>query len=300
MCGASPENIFWDGLVVAFPYYAVTIANAFNGKKNIRSRGDKVPFYCPDFKALIVDDLEINLKIIQGLLAPYRMQITTCKNAVHALELIQKHDFDLVLLDQMMPDMDGLETIKVLRSMEGQKYQDIPVVAMTANIFPGIREDFLKKGFNDYLSKPIETYRINEFLERWVGKDCRQPVLLPCKSILSIKGLDEGRGIASCFHSWETYRELLLLYCEDLDYRLKFLWEAINENYKFTDEKNSRLLSDLHIIKSACKIVGALSFAKTVSILEMSAGRGDTKQLSGFAQDLETFRKAILKALQSV
>ncbi|MCL1815617.1 MAG: ATP-binding protein [Treponema sp.] len=291
------KNSFWDGLTAAFPYYAVSVVNAFLGNKGIYQRGDKSSFTCPDFKALIVDDLDINLKIAQGLLAPYQMQLTLCKSAFRAIELVQKNDFDLVLLDQMMPDMDGMEAVKSIRSLQGQKYKDIPIAAMTANTTAGIREAFLKKGFNDYLSKPIESFRLNEFLERWVSEDRRRPAELTDYTSLGVKGLDESRGMAGCFHSQKTYRELLRLFCEDVDYRLTFLQKTAADN-ELAKGKGSRLLSSLHILKSACETVGALSLAKTAAELKNNAG-GDAAQLSRYVKELGAFRKTILQALES-
>jgi CheY-like chemotaxis protein len=291
----------WDGLFTAFPYHTISVFNAFQGKKNIysRSRG-KVTFICPDYKILVVDDLDINLKIAQGLLAPYQMQITTSKSAMDALKLILENDFDLVLLDQMMPGMDGMEAVMAIRSLPGRKYQEIPIIALTANTAAGIREVFLEKGFSDYLSKPIETHRFNEFLERWIREDRRRPVGLSGFSALNIKELDEGRGLASCFHSREKYQELLELYCTDLDYRLKILLEVSNTTrQEFTEEKKSLLSSNLHILKTACETVGAVSFAETAAELEAGAGWEDPTQLSRFVNELGTFRESILEALLS-
>ncbi|MCL1813238.1 MAG: ATP-binding protein [Treponema sp.] len=295
------DNRSWDGLIVSFPYYTVSVANAFEGKKAGNRWNGKANFVCPDLKVLIIDDLDINLKIAIGLLSPYKMQITTCKSSVKALEIIKKNDFDLIFLDQMMPEMDGDEMVKAIRSLKDRRYQDIPIAAMTANTAPGIRETFLEKGYTDYLSKPLETYQLNELLERWVCKDKRHNIKLQNYVTLGIKDLDETKGMASCFHSQETYRELLYLYCNDLDYRLDVLGNAVNTKEKLTKEQKSNLLYNLHILKSSCETVGAMSFAKTASDLEASTAgnRREEKRLSNFTEELETFRDTILKALKT-
>jgi CheY-like chemotaxis protein len=247
-----------------------------------------------------VDDLDINLKVVQGLLAPYQMQITSCKNAPDALKLVQKNDFDLILLDQMMPGMDGMEAVIAIRSLPGRKYQDIPIIALTANTAAGIREVFLEKGFNDYLSKPIETYRLNEFLERWISEDRRRPVGLSVSSALHIKELDESKGLASCFHSKEKYQELLELYCTDLEYRLAILRDVSKTTrQEFTEEKKFLLSSNLHILKTACETIGAMSFAETAAELEAGAGWEDPQRISRFVKELGTFRESILEALSA-
>jgi len=215
--------------------------------------------------------------------------------------LIKKNNFDLVLMDQMMPGMDGMEAIKVIRSLNGKKYQELPVIAMTANVFPGISKTFKASGFNDYLPKPIDAHRFNDFLERWIDKSRRQSVDLSEYTVLGmgIKGLDENKGMISCLHSSVVYRELLQLYCEDINYRLGFLQMAAdeNKNQQLKEETKTLLLSNLNIIQSACETIGATAFAKTADKLKTSAGWGDTLQLSGFIQELESFRKTMLKAL---
>ncbi|MCL1927317.1 MAG: ATP-binding protein [Treponema sp.] len=295
------DNKSWDGLVVSFPYYTVSVANAFEGRKDVNRWTGKANFICPDFKVLIIDDLDINLKIALGLLSPYKMQITTCKSSVKALEIIKENDFDLIFLDQMMPGMDGDELVKAIRSLKDRKSQNISIAAMTANTAPGIREAFLEKGYNDYLSKPLEMYQLNELLERWVGKNKRHDIESQDYAVLGIKDLDENKGMASCFNSQETYRKLLYLYCNDLDYRLDVLRNAINAKEKLTKERKLNLLYNLHILKSSCEAVGATSFAKIASDLEANTtvNQRDTMHLSSFVEELGSFKETILKALKT-
>ena len=290
-------NSTWNGITVAFPYSTVSVANAFKGKKNLYRWDGKISFICPGYKILVVDDLEINLKIAAGLLAPYKMQITLCKSAVKALKMVREDEFDLVLLDQMMPDMSGEELVKAIRSFKKRKHCDIPVVAMTANVAVGIRDVFLEKGFNDYISKPLDMYQLNELLERWIGEDKRQNMEPQGFTILGIAGLDECVGIANCINSEEKYRELLYFYCCDLDYRLGILRSAVYAKKKLKKEQKWHLLSNLHILKSACETVGALSFAEVAAELENRPE--DVERLSSFTNELSAFRETILKALQS-
>ncbi|MDR0472374.1 MAG: response regulator, partial [Treponema sp.] len=294
---SSDNNRLWDGLIVTYPYYTISVANAFKGKKGVYRWNGKVNFVCPDVKTLIVDDLDINLKIAQGMLAPYMMKISVCKDSVEALELIQDFDFDYVFLDQMMPNMDGDELVNHIRALKGKKYQDITIIAMTANALPGIRETFLEKGYNDYLSKPLDTYQLHELLERWIGTDKRKHLKIQDYTPLGVKNLDENIGMASCFHSRKTYQDLLYLYCSDLGYRLDLLRTAVFSQEKLSKEQESSVLSNLQILKSACETIGAASYAKTA--FELEQGQRDMIQLSSFTDELAAFREIILQALQS-
>jgi len=270
----------WSGLTAAFPFYAVTLANAFEGKQSAIWQSGTISFICPGFKLLIVDDLEINLKIAKGLFALYRMKITTCNDARQAIELIKEDDYNLVLLDHLMPGMDGVEAVKTIRSLGGQKYKDLPIVAMTANAASGIREKLLEDGFSDFLPKPIEVDRLAGFVEKWVDEKWRKPEELSEYTALEINGLDEYKGLANCFYSEDEYRALLRLYCDDVDYRLQILQQQPEEA--------------LHIIKSACELVGASAFAGLAGELETDR---DPAALSRFVEELKEFREDILSVL---
>jgi len=282
----------WDGLTAAFPYYSITVINAFEGRQSFAQAG-KIAFISPDYKILIVDDLEINLKIAQGLFAPYRMKITTCNEGRMAVELVKNEKFDLILLDHIMPGMSGIETVKVIRSLEGQEYKDVPIAAMTANTSAEIREELLNSGFNDYLEKPVEADRLAAFVERWVPESRRQPADLSKYTFLGIKGLDEDSGLANCFYSGEEYHELLRLYCSDMDYRFRFLQD--------TSLSGRQMADVLHILKSASEVVGASLFADIAEELEIefTSGSCNMAVLSRFVERLKNFKESILSALES-
>jgi CheY-like chemotaxis protein len=92
---------------------------------------------------------------------------------VTAIEAMKTNRYDLVFMDHKMPGMDGIETTQMIRSMgeEDAYYKEVPVVALTANAVSGTREMFLENGFNDFLSKPIDTVKLNAALERWIPRD---------------------------------------------------------------------------------------------------------------------------------
>jgi CheY-like chemotaxis protein/nitrogen-specific signal transduction histidine kinase len=270
---------FWDGVTAVFPCCTLTVANAFEGKRNSFIYETKLPFVCPGFKLLVVDDLEINLKIAQGLFAPYLMKTTVCKDAYKAIELIKEKEFDLVLMDHLMPGMDGVEALKVIRSMEEQKYKTLPVVIMTANTFSGSREKFLEEGFDDYLSKPVEADRLAEFMEKWVDKKWRKPVEFT--------------------QSTENeYHALLRLYSADIKNRIELLRQFLHSD-SAPDDKNPPPEDALRIIKNASEIIKARGVAETAAKLEKEciAGTIDRPSLSRFVDDLDAFRKKILSAL---
>jgi len=148
-----------------------TPPNAVIGPSEIEPRGS-----LPDLKVLVVDDLPTNLQVARGLLAPYGLQVDTAVSGQEAIEKVQSSDYDLIFMDHMMPEMDGVETAAVIRKLE-MNMKHTPIIALTANALHGMKELYLEKGFDDYLSKPISPEAldevINKFSREW-GKGNRE------------------------------------------------------------------------------------------------------------------------------
>jgi signal transduction histidine kinase/CheY-like chemotaxis protein len=147
------------------------------GTSAARKKARIVTFIAPEADVLIVDDLPGNLLVAEGLLAPYRMRIFTCASGREAVDLVKKHPFDLVLMDHMMPEMDGVEATLAIRALGEERCRTMPVVALTANAVSGMREMFLENGFNDFLSKPIDVSRLERLLTQWIPAGKRRMAL---------------------------------------------------------------------------------------------------------------------------
>lgn len=117
-------------------------------------------------RILVVDDSKINLKVANNILKPYNFTIVDAESGYEALELAETQTFDLILMDIMMPKMNGVETLRRLKEIDGF---DIPVVALTADAIEGQDEKYIQAGFNDYLSKPIDRYQLNRVLNKYLG-----------------------------------------------------------------------------------------------------------------------------------
>ena len=137
-----------------------------NGPEGKRYRES---FTAPEARVLVVDDNEMNLFVTQNLLKATKMQIELCKSGQECLDRLAEKRFDLVLLDQMMPGMDGIETLHRAREME--RVKDIPFIAMTANAVSGAREMFLKEGFTDYISKPVNGILLERLVRKYLPEE---------------------------------------------------------------------------------------------------------------------------------
>jgi CheY-like chemotaxis protein len=122
----------------------------------------------PQVQVLVVDDLPANLLVAQGLLAPYGLRVDTAASGREAVELASSHSYDLIFMDHMMPEMDGIEAAAVIRKMKGHAHT--PIVALTANALRGMKELYLEKGFDDYLSKPIGPEALDAIINKWLDK----------------------------------------------------------------------------------------------------------------------------------
>lgn len=157
------------------PFYVLPVGNSINGDRLSFEVGVSVQkghsFIAPNAQILVVDDTLMNLKVATGLLKPYQANVVTATNGIDALQLMKKQQFDLVFMDQMMPDMDGIETVHHIRKLNIEYCKNVPIVALTANAASGAREMFIQEGFQDFLAKPIDTLALERILNRWLPRE---------------------------------------------------------------------------------------------------------------------------------
>jgi CheY-like chemotaxis protein len=174
-----------DIMILSMPAYAVPVANILNGKgiivqNEMKDTDTGTNFTAPSARILVVDDIQPNLVGADGLLAPYKSRVDLCSSGAKSLELVKEHYYDIIFMDHMMPEMDGIETVRHIRQREKEEKSAgrgrgeagrLRIVALTANAVAGMKEMFLNEGFDDFLSKPIETLRLKEILRNWLPPD---------------------------------------------------------------------------------------------------------------------------------
>ncbi|MDR1379189.1 MAG: response regulator [Synergistaceae bacterium] len=296
---------FRDISIVVMPAYSVSIANVLNSaavsvEPTCQDTRSTVRFTAPSARVLVVDDIATNLKITQGLLSPYGVQVDLCESGKEAVELVKSNAYDLVFMDHMMPGMSGIDATAAIRAMEGDRFRDLPVVALTANAIAGMREMFLKNGFNDYLSKPIDTNVLKKLMERWIPRGKRQNLQNVLRQevkveTLKIEGLDVAKGILMTGGSEAGYREVLDIYRRDVKER----WTVLRE-YLVPDslEKGlSLFVIQVHALKSASASIGAQALSQEAAELETLGRAGDVteieRRLPSFLDNLSTIKERI-------
>jgi len=289
-----------DLFILTTPIFTIPVANILNGvsdsfSRNI-SRVYTVRFNMPKAKVLIVDDINTNLRVAEGLMLPYKMQIDLCSSGMEAIEAVKSTRYDLVFMDHMMPEMNGIETALHIRALgeEDPYYKDVPIVALTANAVSGTKEMFLENGFNDFLSKPIDTIKLNAILEKWIPKDKQQKPMKESVAgaaetkffkTVEIAGVDTHKGITMSGGKVENYLRTLSVFYEDSR-------KKINEIKTCIDSKNIPLYTiNVHALKSASANIGASEISRTAEALEKAGQQGDldfiNKHNSEFLSDLE-------------
>ena len=127
-------------------------------------------FIAPDAKILTVDDNEMNLLVVMNLLKGIKSQVTVVKSGYACIEKMKKEHFDLIFLDHMMPEMDGIETLHRIKDMSGNKCEGSPIIVLTANAIAGMKEMYLNEGFADYLSKPVRGEELEAMVKKHLDK----------------------------------------------------------------------------------------------------------------------------------
>lgn len=151
--------------------------NPADGNKGKSGNKFRITFQHPEGKILVVDDNKTNLKVAVGLLKPTQLQVTTATSGDEAIALIKENEYDLIFMDHMMPEKDGIETLHEIQAIFGNDFRT-PVIVLTANAISGMREMYLKEGFNDYLTKPISTKALEEMLVTYIGDYRHEDVLI--------------------------------------------------------------------------------------------------------------------------
>jgi CheY-like chemotaxis protein len=275
-------------------------------------------FTAPGARILIVDDIEINLDVAEGILGPYGMSVDRASSGPEALRMVQENQYDLVFMDHMMPGMDGMETTAAIRAWEESRGKKrTPIIALTANAVSGMKEQFLEKGFSDYISKPIEIDKLDEILARWIPAEKRVKAAFKRKTFsgdggLIIPGVDVNRGINMTGGTEAGYRKVLVQFYKDAAKRLPiFAVPPAGDKGPPSKGKPGRkdsggdlsaFTTQAHAIKGAAGTIGAAAVSKEAATLEAAGQAGDIQMirriLPGFYEHLAGLIEDIGKILE--
>lgn len=298
------ENSIPNLKILKKPIYCNNLAIALGIKQEnnidfVEKEESTFYFKAPDAKILIVDDNAINLTVAVGLLEPLGMRIDEAYSAKEAIECISKVKYDLIFMDHMMPEVDGIEATHIIRRMFSN-YKSVPIIALTANAVSGVEEMFIHEGMNDIVAKPIETNVILSKLKKWLPEDkivmcsaeetkalekCNEEMEIP-----DIQGLDTKQAI-SLLGSTKLFWSVLKDYYKVIDKKI----ETIRKH--FYGNKTKDYTIEVHALKSASRQIGAMELAKQAELLEKAGNEGDWNYICDHTEEMLLLYQSYKKIL---
>ncbi len=251
-------------------------------------------FTTEGYRVLVVDDNRVNLKVAKEFLKGYGFELEEAESGKEAIRLVRENLYDIIFMDHMMPEMDGIETVEVIRRDCGENGTAPVIIALTANAMEGVGERFLSCGFQDFLTKPMDRALLNEALMRWIPEDRRKkregsPALRGMNpETVYIKGIDLDAAMRYHLGSAVDFRELLDLYCIEGGRKTGLLWDL------FERKDYGRYAIEVHGLKSASANIGATKLSQMAQAHEEAANGGDEAFIEeGFPLLLSSYEKQI-------
>ena len=275
------------------PYYVLSIAAMLNGEYSLQrldgSHYQEKRFIAPEASVLVVDDNLMNLKVVEGLLRPYKIKVFVATSGKECLTKLNTMRYDIIFMDHMMPEMDGVETAHKIRAKAGIYFQNVPIVALTANAIGGAREMFLEEGFQEYVAKPIEMSQLERVLRKYIPEekiirmdDSSTPYDEVAETVETDTSLriNRRRGLQYCGGNEEDYKEILQVY---LTTGLQKVRE-IREKYKEEDWKNYTIM--VHALKSTSIGIGATELGQMAKELELAGKEGNISYIQAHHREV--------------
>lgn len=269
--------------IIKKPLYTLSMAGIFHGDDVYSGfsqiEADDFDFTAPEAEILVVDDNSVNLIVVRGLLNPLDMKIETALSGKEAVNKITNKKYDIIFMDHMMPEMDGVETTRVIRRMLGENGQ-VPIIALTANAVDGTRELFISEGMDDFVTKPIELRIIISKLKKWLPKE---KIIKEKKERSNSSQADGNAGTDISITGLDVQSAMKLLGREEL------FWSVLKEYYRVIDKKYALIKEyeqkeqwkeytvEVHGLKSASRQVGANVLAEEAEQMEAAGNRGDAE-----------------------
>ncbi len=247
----------------------------------VRQEERLMPFIAQGYEVLVVDDNMINRKVARIFLQSYGLEVDEADCGPEAIKRVREKLYGIIFMDHMMPKMDGIETVQIIRKECGENGTRPVIIGLTANAMEGVRESFLANGFQDFITKPLDRRPLHEALLRWIPEEKRKPSEAwadvrredgarhtELKDIF-IEGIDTDEVAGRYSGGVEEYQELLSLYCLDGKRKLKILREL----WEKRDYRTYGI--EVHALKSASANIGAMKISNSAREQEGAVNRGD-------------------------
>jgi len=257
-------------------------------------------FKAKNARLLVVDDVSMNLKVVCGLLKETEIKVDTATNGEDALALVEGNHYDLILLDHMMPVMDGIETLQCMKDIKSFDIKKTPVVMLTANAVVGAKDAYIQAGFTDYITKPIREEVLLTTVKKLLPPELIDKVDVAEKnspmstshSVDDLSGvLDTATGLGYCMNDKGFYREMLVEYVKND--RLADLESSFAKG----DFENYRI--NMHSLKSTSLTIGAVALSETAKTIEIACKEGNVDFVRSQHEKCMADYKTVLEKLSN-
>lgn len=250
-------------------------------------------FIAPGAHILLVDDNDLNLVVAKDLLKPLQMQIDTAENGMQAVAMVQQNQYDLVLMDHMMPVMDGIVATGKIRELPDERYKKLPIIALTANAMVDARKEFLNAGMNGFVAKPIDFTRICNQLRLWLPKELVQEVSGEEARKLLMNDISDSEiqpknpqtefsfeeGVKRCGSKAALMKTIRIFY-RTIDSKANKIEQCLKEGLI------SDYVIEVHALKSSALLIGAVPLSEAAKELESYGKQGKTEALEEKTPDV--------------
>ena len=285
------ESVYGEGSIftVTLPQTVVSTEPVGNFEEKLLQslRSDKAyreAFRAPDARILVVDDTSMNLTVVKSLLKNTQIQIDTAISGAETIALCASTCYDLILMDQRMPQMDGTEAMRRIQAQAGGLNRGAPFICLTADAVGGAKERYLSAGFTDYLAKPIDSHALETMLMKYLpqnklrlgpedelmdGEKASAKVCGDEFTPLLAAGVDPDVGLEYCRNDADIYRDMLREYARNTDEKLT----RLQGHFEAENWKDYGII--VHAVKSASRMIGAVSLSEEAADLEAAADAGN-------------------------
>lgn len=282
--------------LVRKPFYCFPIVNIMNKDRSDLGEVEE-KMYLNGVRALVVDDEPMNLTVAVSIFRRYGMDVKTALSGQEAIEMCRNSKFDIIFMDHMMPQMDGVETVRRIKLETGLNRQDTFFVALTANAVSTAREMFISEGFDGFVSKPIVLPELERVLKSvfpasvityekkgyTAGKPEEKKDEL---TVLKEAGIVTENGLDYCMNDRELYKEVLIEYAKDEPEKQK----ELEGYYDAKDWENYRIR--IHAVKSSSRTIGAERLFRSAEILETASAEGNEQAVRAlYPEFVKEYRK---------
>ncbi len=322
--GLEVNSVYGEGSTVEFEIRQVIVKDVPIGdftatyKESLKNKDIRhTSFISPNGRILVIDDNSLNLTVITGLLKETRLQVDTANSGLDGLKKVCENNYDCVFVDHLMPHMDGIETLQKMRESAENKNQAIPYIALTANAINGAREEYLAAGFDDYLSKPVNSELLEKMLIKYLPEDkvilpgnagfdeslskprklqgrriesdgSEQPQLVG--NLNSLKGIDLKAALDNT-GSTELLRTVIT------EYRERIPENADKIESLFREQNWSDYTITVHALKSTSRVIGAMELSELCQKLETAGKTQDTDTINSLTETMLKLYRSYIENL---